>query len=307
MTDAFILHHYDRSPYAEKVRLMFGVTNSEWQSLLSPPWPPRPNVDPLAGGYRRIPVAQCGADIFCDSAVIAEEVAQRTACQALSPYGLNDADQSLVSLAEGEAFFSAIVAVPKLRALTTMLMAFGPFGVSRFMKDRASLLKGGKVSRVTPERAKEVLSELFSAMASRLQHQDWLSGDAPSIVDLSVYHPLWLHANVSRRALVAPSVVTAWFARVAEIGQGHRREISQGEAFAAARDAEPVVVPTSIDEVPVALGTTVNVAPEDYGLVPVSGELAAVTDTRIIVARDTPQFGRLHVHFPRKNYSITPR
>uniref|UniRef100_UPI00338E51DC glutathione S-transferase N-terminal domain-containing protein n=1 Tax=uncultured Spongiibacter sp. TaxID=870896 RepID=UPI00338E51DC len=75
MTDAFILHHYDRSPYAEKVRLMFGVTNSEWQSLLSPPWPPRPNVDPLAGGYRRIPVAQCGADIFCDSAVIAEEVA----------------------------------------------------------------------------------------------------------------------------------------------------------------------------------------------------------------------------------------
>ena len=72
MKDAFILHHYDRSPYAEKVRLMFGVTNSEWQSLLSPPWPPRPNVDPLAGGYRRIPVAQCGADIFCDSAVIAE-------------------------------------------------------------------------------------------------------------------------------------------------------------------------------------------------------------------------------------------
>ena len=30
MTDAFILHHYDRSPYAEKVRLMFGVTHSEW-------------------------------------------------------------------------------------------------------------------------------------------------------------------------------------------------------------------------------------------------------------------------------------
>ena len=125
-------------------------------------------------------------------------------------------------------------------------------------------------------------------------------------MDLSVYHPLWLHANVSRRALVAPASVTAWFSRVAEIGHGLRQEISQGDAFAAARDAQPMVLPASVDSVPVALGSRVNVAPEDYGLVPVSGELAAVSETRIIVARDTPQFGRLHVHFPRRNYSISP-
>lgn len=64
MTDTLILHHYDASPYAEKIRLMFGLTGTRWQSLIAPVQPPRPSVDPLTGGYRRIPVAQIGADIF---------------------------------------------------------------------------------------------------------------------------------------------------------------------------------------------------------------------------------------------------
>ena len=83
MTESIILHHYDNSPYAEKIRLMFGFTNMSWSSLLSPAWPPRPNLDPLTGGYRRIPVAQIGADIFCDTALIAQEVARLVAAPLL--------------------------------------------------------------------------------------------------------------------------------------------------------------------------------------------------------------------------------
>ena len=304
MTKAFILHHYDGSPYAEKVRLMFGVTNSGWQSLLSPPWPPRPNVDPLAGGYRRIPVGQSGADIFCDSTVIAEELAQRSGCKALSPVSLSADDAELVALAEGEAFFSAIIAVPKLRALSTMLLAFGPFGVRRFMKDRAALLRGGSVRRVSPARAKAVLNNLFALLDARLKNQDWLGGDAPSLVDLSAFHPLWLHTNVNRRPLDAPASVTAWFERVAAIGHGQREEISQAEAFAAARDTAPAELPESVADIPLPLGSSVTVTPEDYGVVPVAGELVAVTATRLIIARDTTEFGRLHVHFPRQGYAL---
>ncbi|WP_231877010.1 glutathione S-transferase N-terminal domain-containing protein, partial [Oleiphilus sp. HI0067] len=74
MTESIILHHYDKSPYAEKIRLMFGLMNTSWQSLLSLPIPPRPNLDPLTGGYRRIPVAQIGADLICDTGLIAQEV-----------------------------------------------------------------------------------------------------------------------------------------------------------------------------------------------------------------------------------------
>ena len=76
MNDLMILHHYEGSPYSEKIRLMFGMTNTRWLSLSSPMRPPRPNLDPLTGGYRRIPVAQIGADIFCDTSLIAGEVAR---------------------------------------------------------------------------------------------------------------------------------------------------------------------------------------------------------------------------------------
>ena len=40
MNDTMILHHYEASPYAEKIRLMFGLTNAHWKSLLSPVQPP---------------------------------------------------------------------------------------------------------------------------------------------------------------------------------------------------------------------------------------------------------------------------
>ena len=75
----FILHHYSMSPFSEKIRLMFGYAGLAWQSLPCPEMPPRPTVDPLSGGYRRIPIAQVGADIFCDSRLISAEIAREHA------------------------------------------------------------------------------------------------------------------------------------------------------------------------------------------------------------------------------------
>jgi len=79
-----ILHHYNFSPFSEKIRLMLGYCNVSWQSMISPPMPPREIVDPLAGGYRRLPVAQVGADIFCDTRIITAEIADMTAKPELS-------------------------------------------------------------------------------------------------------------------------------------------------------------------------------------------------------------------------------
>ena len=70
-----ILHHYPMSPFSEKIRAMLGYSRMHWQSVLTREMPPRPLVASLAGGYRKIPVAQIGADIFCDSRTIAREIA----------------------------------------------------------------------------------------------------------------------------------------------------------------------------------------------------------------------------------------
>ena len=73
----FILHHYDTSPFSEKVRLLFGLRDLAWKSVIQPTIMPKPELTPLTGGYRRIPVLQIGADVYCDSQVILAEVAAR--------------------------------------------------------------------------------------------------------------------------------------------------------------------------------------------------------------------------------------
>ena len=61
MTD-LILHHYDVSPFSEKVRILFGI--KAWRSAIQPIIMPKPELIPLTGGYRRIPVLQIGADVY---------------------------------------------------------------------------------------------------------------------------------------------------------------------------------------------------------------------------------------------------
>src|SRR6201985_1281583 len=93
MTD-IILHHYDVSPFSEKVRLLFGLKGLEWKSVIQPVIMPKPDLIPLTGGYRRIPVMQIGADIFCDSQIILRELDRRfpevslTPANGGAPYGL---------------------------------------------------------------------------------------------------------------------------------------------------------------------------------------------------------------------------
>src|SRR5438270_16915 len=76
MTD-IILHHYDTSPYSEKVRLGFGLKGLAWASAELPQIMPKPNLTALTGGYRKTPVLQIGADIYCDSQLIMRELERR--------------------------------------------------------------------------------------------------------------------------------------------------------------------------------------------------------------------------------------
>ena len=62
-----ILHHYSLSTFSEKVRVALGLKGLADRSVDIPPAPPRPRLAPLTGGYRRVPVLQVGADIFCDT------------------------------------------------------------------------------------------------------------------------------------------------------------------------------------------------------------------------------------------------
>src|SRR5215472_1380782 len=67
VTSPIILHHFDQSPFSEKIRLIFGLKKITWSSVRISRIMPRPDLMPLTGGYRRTPVMQIGADIYCDT------------------------------------------------------------------------------------------------------------------------------------------------------------------------------------------------------------------------------------------------
>src|SRR5437868_1442854 len=82
-----ILHHYDTSPYAEKVRIGLGLKGVAWASVELPVIMPKPNLTALTGGYRKTPVLQIGADIYCDSQLIMRELERRYPTPSFYPAG----------------------------------------------------------------------------------------------------------------------------------------------------------------------------------------------------------------------------
>ena len=82
-----ILHHFDWSPYAEKVRVLLGIKGLAWASVQIPMVMPKPDLTALSGGYRKTPVLQVGADVYCDTSCIARELELRWPEPTLFPDG----------------------------------------------------------------------------------------------------------------------------------------------------------------------------------------------------------------------------
>ena len=95
-----ILHHYDFSNFAEKARLMLGFKKLAWRGVEIPPIAPKPDLAPLTGGYRRTPVLQDGADVWCDTNLIARELERRVPQPSLFPPGTVGAAEIIVRWAE---------------------------------------------------------------------------------------------------------------------------------------------------------------------------------------------------------------
>ena len=99
-----ILHHYDFSNFAEKARLALGYKGLAWRGVIIPPIAPKPDLTPLTGGYRRTPVLQVGADIFCDTRLILRELERRKPQPSLDPEGTTALADMIAYWAEHQFF-----------------------------------------------------------------------------------------------------------------------------------------------------------------------------------------------------------
>lgn len=299
-----ILHHYEMSPFSEKIRLMFGFAGLSWQSLLSPEMPPRPNVDPLSGGYRRIPIAQIGADIFCDSRLIADELAALGNLPSLALSGCAQEVQDYSAHLESHVFWATVLSIPIGTTLKQLFRTIGLRGAVKFMVDRAGVGKASRMKTPSVKQAAEQFGEHLSDLEHRLQ-ADFLFGEAPCHADFAAYHTLWFKIVVAELEM-PPGFprIEAWYQRMGQFGHGQRQDISQADAFAAARDGTPRELSADLTA-DSAIGSQVKISPGDYALDSVSGVLVGSSKQRWIVARDTEQFGTVHVHFPRQGFELT--
>jgi hypothetical protein len=100
----------------------------------------------------------------------------------------------------------------------------------------------------------------------------------------------------------------AWEARMRAIGHSRRSELSTSAALAIATAATPQTAELSDPNDPNGRkpGDRVEVMPDDYGKVRVSGEIVALSSQHIAIRRHDPLAGDVVVHFPRAGFLVLP-
>lgn len=306
-----LLHHYPASVYAEKVRLALGAKSLEWGAVEVGPIMPRPFLMPMTGGYRRIPVLQIGANVYCDSRVILDQLDRLEPTPPMRPAGQAAAVEALETLADLIVFRAFVTLCFQPAAVAETMKAMDATAIEAFQKDRAELGAGASgLAPMTVPAAKAALAQVLGEFERTLEGQDWLAADQVTAADLAIYHPLWAMAG---NPVVAPELapwpnVGAWMQRVAGLGHGSPTPVAGETALEACREATPVAPAGLAPHCDgLAAGTAVDVAATDYGVHPVSGTLVGSSAREVVIRRFDEQAGEVMVHFPRAGFQVTER
>ena len=306
MTSAYpiILHHFEKSPFSEKVRVVFGLKNIAWTSVLISRIMPRPDLMPLTGGYRRTPVMQIGADIYCDTQCIIRELERRFPEPTLFPDGGEGLGWAAATWTD-RSFFQ-----------NTVNLVFGSLAdkvPQDFIADREKL-RGAKfdvaaMTAAIPQMRDQFRAHLQWVEAQLADGRTWLGGDNPGLWDVNAYMNVWyVRANLpDTDAMFAEfSNMRAWEARLRDIGHGRRSEISTSAALDIAAGATPQTAELADPHDPNGRkpGDRIEVMPDDYGKVKVSGKIVALSSQHIAVRRHDPRAGEVVVHFPRAGFLV---
>lgn len=309
MSSEIILHNYPQSPVAEKVRVAFGLKGLVWNDVEIPRLPPKPMLTALTGGYRRTPVMQIGADIYCDSQCILREVDNRFPEKPYMPTPDSGLLWCLSRFTDGALFDLAVKIV---------LGAAGDNLDPDFAKDRGQLYLGDDWAAGL-KAANAQLPHLVSQLRAPLSWlndmlsdgRPFLTGKHPAALDAQVYHVVWFvrgRWDGGATALGEFEHLCRWETAIEAIGHGKVSSMSAEEAVNVAAAATPMTSEGVIGTDPQGLtcGMSVSVCPD----VP-SNEQAVVGTVRfasaetIAIDRHSEETGAMVcVHFPRSGYRV---
>lgn len=302
--DELILHHYDFSNYAEKARLALGYKSLRWHSVTIPSIAPKPDLQPLTGGYRRTPVLQIGADIYCDTRMILRTLERLRPEPTLYPKLYQALAQTLAYWAETQLF----------RPISLYVSGSNPDVFPPSLQADRALMRGmSPPSTEAMKRAAARNAPLVRAQLPLIEDmlsggREWMLGPEITIADFSIYHAVWFITGRTQRLAfeLEPFVrIREWMARMAAFGHAENHPMTAEIALEIAAKAtpEPPGPSQPFDEDP-ALGALVRIRADDYGRDAVEGELIFIDQHEIAVRRCDPNLGEIVVHFPRLGYDL---
>lgn len=303
-----ILHHYPPSPVSEKIRVAMGLKKLTWKSVEQNRLPDRPELFAMTGGYRRIPVMQIGADIYCDTQCIFRELENRFPKPSFHPTGDSGASFGLSRWVDAPLFELGV------------RVAFAPVADSlppELVADRTRLYFGPNGDMAAE--AKDIPHTLAQLRPQLGWFEDQLTGNGPylhgseaSLTDLLAWYVVWFvkgRFGDAEQLLSEFPNLQAWAGKMEAIGHGTSDTMTPEQALAIANESIPTTPEQNDAADPQGLkpGMSVSVAPlTDSGEVGVSGTIRLVSRDRIALARNNAHCGDVVVHFPRVGYRVTP-
>jgi len=304
-----ILHNYPQSPVAEKVRVALRIKGIEWRSVEIPRLPPKPLLTALTGGYRRTPVMQIGADMFCDSLCIIRELERRHPEPSLHAENGQALAWAFAQWSDGQLFEHAIKLV---------LGAAGDALPRDFAEDRGRLYlgpdwaEGLKTAHAELQHNAAQIRGQLGWLDSCLAHgRQFLFGDHPTLSDALAYHVIWF---VRTRWDQGPEFLSefksleAWEERIFALGYGVKMDLSAEKAMEIAAEHDPATLEAAdpLDPQRLAPGMKVMVVPDvDGGEQSIAGSICSVDRETVSIIRSQEGLGQICVHFPRVGYRVT--
>ena len=300
-----ILHHYWPSPFAHKIRLALGLSGVTWRSVEIPRVPPKPLLMPLTAGYRRTPVLQCGADVYCDTQNIVRALTAITDNHQLLPTDLSGKILAFTDWADGAVFNLAARVV-----LTSALDTAPP----EFIQDRGGLYFG---PNWTPEGLKSQLPGVILQLAAHLNSIDsglssqggFMSNDL-SYADVTIAYLAWF---IRGRWDQGPEFLQQ-FANIERIEREVHEAVREVYEDLSAEDALKIAAnsesqsPSGVTTqcgVTLRQGMQIAIKPQaETSDPPVVGRLRYLDHARVSIDHHAPEVGDVVVHLPVAGYQI---
>ncbi|MES2633674.1 MAG: glutathione S-transferase family protein [Pseudomonadota bacterium] len=307
-----ILHHYPRSPFSEKIRLILGNKKLAWKSVVIPAIMPKPDVLTLTGGYRKTPFLQVGADIYCDSALICDVLEHVQPEPPLYPPHLKGVSRVFAQWADSTLFWAAMAYNLQPKGAAHVFGNAPPEVGKAFGEDRKAM--SANMTRLRAGDATSAYRSYLRRIAHMAEEHDFLFGIEPCVADFAAYHALW-YTRVQVKPLAdilnATPAVLEWMDRMAAIGHGRLEAFDSQSAITVANKTEPLPPGANLlidsafqDDHGIPLGSRVTITAESFGPEPTEGTLIAATRTHYTLRREGPLTGSVHVHFPRVGYVL---